>query len=169
VDISVTDKIKIHSPALALEPIGSYALATSEICRVPARIENSQKINQSGLISGGTRAKDVTVDILREAGGFHKFTQWEKPLLTDSGGYQVFSLAKLRKISEEGVKFQSHIDGSPQMFTPESVIEAQQIIGSDIMMPLDDCIEYPATFEMAKISMERTTQWAQRSKKYYNN
>ena len=107
------------------------------------------------------------LDIIQEAGGLHNFMSWQKPLLTDSGGYQIFSLALLRKFKEEGVEFQSHIDGSRHYLTPEKVIEIQKRLGSDIIMPLDDCIEYPATYEMAKIAMERTTSWAKRSKEEY--
>jgi len=107
------------------------------------------------------------LDIIEQVGGLHKFMSWEKPLLTDSGGYQIFSLALLRKFKDQGVEFQSHIDGSKHYLTPEKVIGIQRVLGSDIMMPLDDCIEYPATFEMAKIAMERTTFWAKRSKEEY--
>ncbi len=107
------------------------------------------------------------LDIIEQVGGLHKFMSWEKPLLTDSGGYQIFSLALLRKFKDQGVEFQSHIDGSKHYLTPEKVIGIQRVLGSDIIMPLDDCIEYPATFEMAKIAMERTTSWAKRSKEEY--
>lgn len=107
------------------------------------------------------------LDIIEEAGGLHKFMSWHKPILTDSGGYQIFSLALLRKFKDQGVEFQSHIDGSKHYLTPEKVIQIQKTLGSDIVMPLDDCIEYPATYEMAKIAVERTTSWAKRSKKEY--
>ncbi|MFC1645551.1 tRNA guanosine(34) transglycosylase Tgt [Candidatus Omnitrophota bacterium] len=104
------------------------------------------------------------LDIIEEAGGLHNFMSWQKPLLTDSGGYQIFSLTFLRKYKDDGVEFQSHIDGSKHYLTPEKVTEIQKRLGSDIIMPLDDCIEYPATYEMAKIATERTTSWAKRSK-----
>ncbi|MFH1621646.1 MAG: tRNA guanosine(34) transglycosylase Tgt [Candidatus Omnitrophota bacterium] len=107
------------------------------------------------------------LDIISEAGGLHNFMSWGKPLLTDSGGYQVFSLALLRKYKDDGVEFQSHIDGSRHYLTPEKVIEIQKTLGSDIIMPLDDCIEYPATYEMAKFALERTISWARRSKDEY--
>ncbi|MCA9400368.1 MAG: tRNA guanosine(34) transglycosylase Tgt [Candidatus Omnitrophica bacterium] len=106
-------------------------------------------------------------DLLSQAGGMHGFSGWNQPLLTDSGGYQVFSLSKLRKISDEGVEFQSHLDGSKHMFTPEKVVEIQNIIGSDIMMPLDVCAPYPCDYPQAKDSVERTTMWARRSKEYF--
>src|SRR5258708_4149419 len=88
-------------------------------------------------------------ETLERAGGLHKFMDWSGPILTDSGGFQVFSLAPLRKVSEEGVEFRSHIDGSLHFFTPERVVEVQRSIGSDIMMPLDECLPYPVTAERA--------------------
>ena len=107
------------------------------------------------------------LEIIEQAGGLHSFMSWQKPLLTDSGGYQIFSLALLRKFKDEGVEFQSHIDGSKHYLTPEKVVIIQRALGSDITMPLDDCIEYPATYEMAKTAMERTTAWAKRAKDEY--
>ncbi|NND71603.1 MAG: tRNA guanosine(34) transglycosylase Tgt [Rhodothermales bacterium] len=104
------------------------------------------------------------LDTLRQAGGLHPFMQWDGPILTDSGGYQVYSLAKRRTISEEGVEFQSHIDGSRHLFTPESVIDIQRGIGSDIMMVLDECPPADATFDYAKSSNELTLRWAARCK-----
>jgi queuine tRNA-ribosyltransferase len=104
------------------------------------------------------------LDVIKESGGLHKFMSWQRPLLTDSGGYQVFSLALLRKFKDDGVEFQSHLDGSKHFLTPEKVIGIQKALGSDIVMPLDDCIEYPATYEMANRSLERTSAWAKRSK-----
>ncbi|MGQ9846550.1 MAG: tRNA guanosine(34) transglycosylase Tgt [Bacteroidales bacterium] len=101
-------------------------------------------------------------EILKQAGGIHKFMSWDKPILTDSGGYQVFSLAERRKIKPEGVYFQSHIDGSKHLFTPENVVDTQRIIGSDIMMALDECTPYPCSYEYAKNSLEITHQWLKR-------
>jgi len=101
-------------------------------------------------------------EIMNKMGGLHKFNAWKKPILTDSGGFQVFSLSELRKLSEEGVKFQSHIDGSYHMFTPESVVKTQRIIGSDIMMVLDECTPYPCEYQYAKKSNEVTMRWAKR-------
>ena len=103
-------------------------------------------------------------ELVKEAGGLHKFMNWDRPILTDSGGFQVFSLGKLRKITEEGVEFQSHIDGSKKFLSPEKSIEAQNCIGSDIMMAFDECCPYPSTYEYTKESMERTTRWAKRCK-----
>lgn len=101
-------------------------------------------------------------DILRQAGGLHKFNGWNKPILTDSGGYQVFSLAANRKIKEEGVVFQSHIDGSRHLFTPENVIDTQRSIGADIIMAFDECPPYPSEYKYAKDSMELTHRWLSR-------
>ncbi|MDO9123312.1 MAG: tRNA guanosine(34) transglycosylase Tgt [Deltaproteobacteria bacterium] len=95
-------------------------------------------------------------------GGLHRFIHWERPILTDSGGYQVFSLAKLRKISEDGVTFQSHIDGSEHFLTPEKVMEIQRTLGSDIAMVLDECVPYPSPHEYVKASTRLTTLWAER-------
>ena len=96
-------------------------------------------------------------------GGLHAFIHWERPILTDSGGYQIFSLAKLRKISEEGVTFQSHIDGSLHFLTPEQIVEIQRTLGSDVAMVLDECVPYPSPYEYVKASTQLTTQWATRS------
>jgi queuine tRNA-ribosyltransferase len=101
-------------------------------------------------------------DILQQAGGLHRFNSWDKPILTDSGGYQVFSLANNRKISEEGVLFQSHIDGSKHMFTPENVMDIQRKIGADIIMAFDECPPYPSEYDYAKKSMELTHRWLDR-------
>jgi queuine tRNA-ribosyltransferase len=105
------------------------------------------------------------LDIIREAGGLHKFINWPRPILTDSGGYQIFSLAILRKIKDEGLEFQSHLDGSRHFLTPEDVVRVQHVLGSDIMMPLDECVAYPVSFDEAQTALERTTLWAHRSKK----
>jgi queuine tRNA-ribosyltransferase len=102
------------------------------------------------------------LNILSQAGGLHKFMNWEKPILTDSGGYQVYSLADSRKIKEEGVAFTSHIDGSKHFFTPEYAIDIQRIIGADIMMALDECTPYPCEPGYAKKSMEMTHRWLKR-------
>ncbi len=102
--------------------------------------------------------------LVEEAGGLHKFMNWDKPILTDSGGFQVFSLSKLRKISEEGILFNSHHDGSKHMFTPEKVMEIEEALGADIIMSFDECCPYPSTYEYTKKSMERTTRWAKRCK-----
>ena len=94
------------------------------------------------------------MEVLKAAGGLHKFSGWNRPILTDSGGYQVFSLASSRKITEQGVVFQSHIDGSKHLFTPESVMDIQRAIGADIIMAFDECPPYPSEFSYVKSSME---------------
>ena len=107
------------------------------------------------------------LEILRGAGGLHKFIGWDRPILTDSGGFQVFSLADIRKLKEEGTEFRSHIDGNKLFFTPENVVDTQRVIGSDIMMAFDECTPYPADFEYAKQSMKRTLRWLQRGLKHF--
>ena len=102
------------------------------------------------------------VDVLTAMGGLHSFMNWKKPILSDSGGYQVFSLSDLRKISEEGVVFKSHLDGSAHFFTPEKVVEIQRAIGSDIIMVLDECTPYPCEREYARRSNRLTVRWAKR-------
>jgi queuine tRNA-ribosyltransferase len=106
-------------------------------------------------------------EILRAHGGLHGFMHWKKPILTDSGGFQVFSLESLRKITEEGVRFQSPIDGSAVRLTPEDSMDTQLALGSDIAMALDDCTPYPATEQQARDSMERSMRWAARSHAHY--
>jgi queuine tRNA-ribosyltransferase len=101
---------------------------------------------------------------IERLGGLHRFMNWPKPVLTDSGGYQVYSMGDLRKISEQGVLFQSHLDGSEHFFTPEGVVEVQEALGSDIAMVLDECTPYPASYEEAEEGMERTVRWAERSR-----
>ena len=101
-------------------------------------------------------------EIVKEAGGLHKFMNWDRPILTDCGGFQVFSLSDLRQISEDGVEFKSHLDGSKHMFTPEKVMEIENALGADIIMSFDECCPYPSTYEYTKNSMERTTRWAKR-------
>jgi queuine tRNA-ribosyltransferase len=102
------------------------------------------------------------LDIIGRAGGLHKFNGWDKPILTDSGGYQVYSLSAQRKLKEEGAHFRSHIDGSKHLFTPESVIEIQRIIGADIMMAFDECTPYPCEYDYAAKSLELTHRWLDR-------
>lgn len=109
------------------------------------------------------------LETLRKAGGLHKFNSWNKPILTDSGGYQVFSLAHNRKLNEEGALFKSHIDGSRHLFTPENVVETQRIIGADICMALDECTPYPCDYEYAKKSMELTHRWLARGVEHFKN
>ena len=104
------------------------------------------------------------MELVREAGGLHKFMNWDRAILTDSGGFQVFSLGDLRKITEEGVTFRSHIDGSRKFLSPEVSMQVQMALGSDIVMAFDECVPYPADYDYAKHSTERTTRWAQRCK-----
>lgn len=104
-------------------------------------------------------------ELIREAGGLHRFMNWERAILTDSGGFQVFSLGALRKIKEEGVTFRSHIDGSEHFLSPEKVMEIQEALGSDIIMAFDECAPYPADRDYIKDSLARTTRWAERCKK----
>ena len=105
------------------------------------------------------------MDLIKEAGGLHKFMHWDRAILTDSGGFQVFSLGDLRKITEEGVTFRSHIDGSKKFLSPEISMQAQMCFGSDIVMAFDECVPYPADYDYAKASTERTQRWAERCKK----
>ncbi len=107
------------------------------------------------------------VEMVRKLGGVQKFMAWDRPILTDSGGFQVFSLSDLRKVTEEGVMFRSHLDGSSHFFSPESAIAAQIGLGADIIMAFDECTEHPAEYARTQRSMEMTLRWAARSKKYF--
>jgi len=109
------------------------------------------------------------IDVIEKAGGLHKFNRWERPILTDSGGFQVFSLGDLRKLTEEGARFQSHIDGSYHMFTPENVMDIQRRIGADIIMAFDECTPGDADYEYAKKSLELTQRWLDRCFVHFNN
>ncbi len=102
--------------------------------------------------------------IVKESGGLHNFMRWDRPILTDCGGFQVFSLSDLRTISEDGVEFKSHLDGSKHFFSPEKVMQIEEDLGADIIMSFDECCPYPSTYEYTKNSMERTTRWAKRCK-----
>ena len=107
-------------------------------------------------------------DIVEEAGGLHKFMQWHHPILTDSGGFQVFSLSELRKITDEGVEFRSHLDGSKHFMRPEDSMDIQQKLGSDIAMAFDECVVWPTTEEYSRAAMERTISWAGRCKEHHS-
>lgn len=109
------------------------------------------------------------LEVLEQAGGLHRFIGWNKPMLTDSGGYQVYSLSHRRKITEEGVTFQSHIDGSPHFFSPEKAIGIQRSIGADIIMAFDECPPYPSDFKYAKNSMELTHRWLDRCCRFFDS
>lgn len=102
------------------------------------------------------------LDVLNKAGGLHKFINWDRPILTDSGGYQVYSLTEVRKIREEGVTFRSHIDGSKHLFTPENVMDTQRVIGADIIMAFDECTPYPCDYRYARRSLDMTHRWLKR-------
>lgn len=130
--------------------------------------ENLQDLN-SQIVLSNTYHLFIRpgMEVIRQAGGLHKFMNWGRPVLTDSGGYQVFSLSKLRKISEEGVEFQSHVDGKLHFFSPEDVVTIQRTLGSDIMMPLDECAPYPCTYDVALKALERTTLWAKRAREFF--
>lgn len=106
-------------------------------------------------------------NIMQDAGGLHSFMGWDKPILTDSGGYQIFSLSDIRELREEGAEFQSHLDGSKHLFTPENVVDTQRLLGSDIMMILDECPPYPAEYNYVKKSMGLTHRWAERGRKQF--
>jgi len=107
------------------------------------------------------------IDVIKKAGGLHKFMSWSGPILTDSGGYQIFSLADLKKVKKDGVHFNSHIDGAKHFLTPENVVEIQSDLGSDVMMPLDECLPYPSQRDQVESSIEITLDWALRSKNHF--
>jgi len=164
----ITDHGKIETPIFM--PVGTVASVKGVHQR-----ELKEDINPD-IILGNTyhlylRPK---TKILEAAGGLHKFMGWDRNILTDSGGYQVYSLSGRRKIKEEGVKFKSHIDGSYHVFTPENVMEIQRVIGADIIMAFDECTPYPCDYNYAKRSMHMTHRWLERcithlEKKYLLN
>ena len=151
-----TDHGIIETPIFM--PVGTQATVKG--------IHNQELLNpiQAQIILGNTYHLYLRpgTDILETAGGLHKFMNWNKPILTDSGGYQVYSLKGMRKITEEGVKFQSHIDGSRHLFTPENVMDIQRKIGADIIMAFDECTPYPCEYNYAKRSMHMTHRWLKR-------
>lgn len=151
--VITTDHGQIHTPIfMPVGTIGSVKAVTQE------QLKN--EINAE-IILGNTYHLFLRpgTDIIEQAGGLHKFNGWDRPILTDSGGYQVFSLAANRKLTEEGAMFQSHIDGSKHLFTPENVIDIQRSIGADIIMAFDECPPYPSEYAYAKKSMELTHRW----------
>jgi queuine tRNA-ribosyltransferase len=147
----------IQTPAFM--PVGT--LATVKALKI-ADVKNSG----AEIILGNTYHLMLrpTAEAIEQLGGLHKFMGWEGPILTDSGGFQVMSLAKIRKISDDGVEFSSHLDGSKHFVTPEKSVEIQHKLGSDITMIFDECVQFPATYEQAKSAMERSLFWAKRSK-----
>jgi len=156
-----TDRGKIETPIFM--PVGTLATVKA--------VSQEQLVQsvEAQIILGNTyhlylRPGNQTIE---SAGGLHKFMNWDRPILTDSGGYQIFSLSDNRKLEEEGAKFKSHIDGSSHWFTPENVVETQRVLGSDIMMILDECPPYPSSFEYAVKSMELTHRWAKRGRTHF--
>jgi len=158
-----TDHGIIHTPTFA--PVGTLGSVRGIHTR---ELEEDIGIN---LVLGNAYHLYMRpgLEILEKAGGIHKFTGWNKPVLTDSGGYQVYSLAENRKITDEGVSFQSHIDGSKHLFTPEKAIENQITIGADIIMAFDECTPYPCDYNYAKSSMNLTHDWLKRSIKSFES
>lgn len=150
----------IRTPAFM--PVGTAAT-------VKAMLPESVKSTGADIILGNTYHLMLrpTAERIANLGGLHKFMNWNGPILTDSGGFQVMSLSQIRKISEEGVQFQSHIDGSKHMLSPERSMEIQRLLGSDITMIFDECTPYPATEEVAEKSMRLSLRWAERSKQAY--
>jgi queuine tRNA-ribosyltransferase len=151
-----TDHGKIQTPIFM--PVGTAGAVKA------IHIRDIKEDTQAQIILGNTYHLYLRpgMDVIEQAGGLHKFNGWDKPILTDSGGYQVYSLSGTRKLTEEGVIFQSHIDGSRHLFTPEKVMDIERTIGADIMMAFDECTPYPCDYEYAKNSMELTHRWLKR-------
>jgi queuine tRNA-ribosyltransferase len=158
-----TDHGKIQTPIfMPVGTVGSVKAVTQQ--------QLKQDVNAQ-IILGNTYHLYLRpgLDVLEAAGGLHKFNGWDKPILTDSGGYQVFSLANNRKLTEEGATFKSHIDGSKHLFTPENVMDIQRTIGGDIIMAFDECPPYPSDYNYAKKSMELTHRWLDRCFERFNS
>ncbi|WP_099187765.1 tRNA guanosine(34) transglycosylase Tgt [Tepidibacter mesophilus] len=160
---------RIHTPHGIIEtpifmPVGTQATVKS---MTP---EELKEINSQIILSNTYHLyMRPGHELVKEAGGLHKFMNWDRPILTDSGGFQVFSLGPLRKITEEGVEFRSHIDGSKHFLSPEKVMEIETDLGADIIMAFDECAPYPASRDYVKNSLERTTRWAKRCKEAHHN
>jgi queuine tRNA-ribosyltransferase len=154
--IITTDHGQIETPIFM--PVGTVGSV-----KAVTQLQLKQEI-KAEIILGNTYHLYLRpgTDVLEQAGGLHKFNGWDRPILTDSGGYQVFSLSNNRKLNEEGAMFQSHIDGSKHMFSPEKVIDIQRSIGADIIMAFDECPPYPSDYAYAKTSMELTHRWLTR-------
>jgi queuine tRNA-ribosyltransferase len=152
-----TPRGEIRTPAFM--PVGTAAT-------VKAMLPESVRATGADILLGNTYHLMLrpTAERIARLGGLHKFMNWDRPILTDSGGYQVMSLTDLRKLTEEGVRFKSHIDGSKHMLTPERSMEIQALLGSDIVMAFDECTPFPATEDVARTSMELSMRWAQRSR-----
>src|SRR4030066_1909865 len=150
----------INTPAFI--PVGTIATVKS------MTVEELQEIGAEIILSNTYHLYlRPGHEVIRNLGGLHKFMNWDGPILTDSGGFQVFSLSPLRKISDEGVTFKSHLDGSTHFITPEIVMEIQNALGSDIAMAFDECTPYPSSREYTLNSLELTTKWARRCKEYH--
>ena len=157
-----TDHGKIQTPIFM--PVGTKATVKT--------LTNEDLINANAqIILGNTYHLYLRpgMEIMKKAGGLHRFMNWDKPILTDSGGYQVYSLAKLREINNNKITFRSHIDGSLHEFSPEKSISIQRTLGSDIIMAFDECTPYPCDYSYAKESLKRTHKWEKRSKEYFDN
>jgi len=158
-----TDHGEIHTPIFM--PVGTIATVKS--------VHQRELINdiKADIILGNTYHLYLRpeTDVLEKSGGLHKFMNWPKNILTDSGGYQVYSLSERRKITEEGVKFKSHIDGSMHWFSPENVMDTQRKIGADIIMAFDECTPYPCDYDYAKRSMHMTHRWLERCIKRFDD
>jgi queuine tRNA-ribosyltransferase len=172
----------IHQDKNSNARLGKLTLARGEIqtpvymsvgTQASVKAISSEELNELGAEIILANAYHLMLrpgeDIIKGAGGLHKFMNWHKPILTDSGGYQVFSMALLRKVQDKGVEFQSHVDGNKIILTPEDVIKFQNVLGSDIMMPLDECVHYPCPKDKAEEAVKRTTLWAKRSKDYFES
>jgi len=157
-----TDHGQIETPIFM--PVGTIA-------NVKAMTNRDLIEAQAQIILGNTYHLNLRPgkELLKKAGGLHKFMNWQRPILTDSGGFQVFSLAKLSKITDKGVHIQAHLDGSKHFFSPETVMDMERHIGSDIMMVLDECAPYPCTHEYAARAVTRTTRWAKECRHYWQN
>ncbi|MBO5729328.1 MAG: tRNA guanosine(34) transglycosylase Tgt [Paludibacteraceae bacterium] len=160
--IITTDHGQIETPIFM--PVGTVASVKG------VHIKEVKEDIQAQIILGNTYHLYLRpgLDILEKAGGLHKFNGWDRPILTDSGGFQVFSLADNRKLTEEGAIFRSHIDGSKHFFTPENVVDIQRTIGADIMMAFDECTPGTADYRYAKNSMERTHRWLKRGLEHFD-
>lgn len=160
--VITTDHGQIHTPIFM--PVGTVATVKGVFHR------DLKEQVQAEIILGNTYHLYLRpgLDVLKTAGGLHKFSSWDRPILTDSGGFQVFSLAENRKLTAEGCTFRSHIDGSKHMFTPENVMDIQRVIGADIIMAFDECPPGTATFDYAKKSLDLTQQWLERCVKRFD-
>ena len=152
---------------LAVDPSAGPKRIEEAADRWPAALRTGLAEPAQAFAEAAGRERERADQLIAEFGGLHHFMDWDKPILTDSGGFQVFSLTELRKIDDEGVTFQSHLDGSKHKFTPEATIQIQRNIGSDIMMVLDECTPYPCEYDYAQKSMELTVKWAKQSMTYW--